>query len=246
MTARALFITGTDTNVGKTVVTAGLTASLLAMGRSVCVFKPIQTGSVDLAHPEDPEQVRKWVGDHAALALKNRFNFHPPVAPYVADTERVIKLDPIRQDLAEYRSQYDWVLVEGAGGVRVPITPPGTGISETRDLITALDIPALVVSRPNLGTINHTLMSVESLQAKGVRVLGVVVTNHPDETREEIRDEAIASLPEVLAEFLPVPVLAWIPPLALGNITPDHLGAPFDCLVRALEASPLLAEPVRS
>lgn len=203
----SLFITGTDTGVGKTVITAALASWMCRQGKSVCVYKPVQTGSENLSEPEDPMQVTAWV-DSDRLTVHHTYNFHPPVAPYVADPDRTIEVAQIVRDFERLRGAHDLVLVEGAGGVRVPVAP---GV-EMAGLMKALNTPVLVVARPNLGTINHTLLTVEALLARGLSVAGVVVSNYPEHTD----DLAIRALPEVLREFLPVPLLALVPPVELG------------------------------
>ncbi|MBY0403601.1 MAG: dethiobiotin synthase [Cyanobacteria bacterium] len=219
-TNQALFITGTDTNVGKTVITAGLAAYALSQGKSVCVFKPIQTGSSSLEHPEDPEQVLHWVDDKS-LTIANSYNFFPPATPYVADEGRTIQIEKILNDFESLRAKHDLILVEGAGGVRVPVSYyKSRGMDqkmemhqiEMIDIIKKLDLPTIVVSRPNLGTINHTLMTVDCLTQRNIEVSGLVLSNFPVETD----DIAIQTLPEVFDVFLPdVKILGKIPPIDL-------------------------------
>lgn len=209
--AHCFFVTGTDTGVGKTVVTAGLAAAAAKKGLSVCVYKPIQTGSPSLEVAEDPQQVQAWLGD-GVVSVHHTYNFLIPVAPYVADPQQTIRLDKIVEDFRLLQARYDVVLVEGAGGVRVPIAPQ----IDTRHLIQALGLATLLVARPNLGTINHTLLSVESLQQAGIQVQGVIISNMPEgEALATCQDVAIQTLQDVFKAFLPVPLVGTVPPLTL-------------------------------
>jgi dethiobiotin synthetase len=208
---QGFFVTGTDTGVGKTVVTAGLAAAAARQGLSVCVYKPIQTGSPTLDVAEDPQQIQTWLGE-GVVSVTHSYNFLIPVAPYVADPQRTIRLEKIVEDFRSLQARYDVVLVEGAGGVRVPIAPQ----IDTRHLIQALGLPTLLVARPNLGTINHTLLSVESLQQAGIQVQGVIVSNMPEgEALAASQDVAVQTLQDVFKAFLPVSLLGTVPPLAL-------------------------------
>ncbi|MDX2085899.1 MAG: dethiobiotin synthase [Candidatus Melainabacteria bacterium] len=208
--AGGLFVTGTDTDVGKTVVTSLLAALALAKGRNVCVYKPVQTG-VSSPAESDPALAQQWLG--APLATHCSYCFGPAVTPQVADPEQTIALPHLQADLQDLRQRYDCLVVEGAGGVMVPVAP---GLL-MRDVMLAFALPVVVVTRPNLGTINHTLLTVQALQAAGLCVLGVVVSI-PQAALDPKRscDPAVASLPSMFAQWLPVPVLAWLTPLALA------------------------------
>lgn len=197
----SLFITGTDTDVGKTVLTAGLAALLKSRDEPFCVFKPIQTGSPDAAHPEDPDQVKKLVGDNVETFCS--YCFSEPVAPYAADVGRTIQPRKILQDFKTLQAQHTTVLVEGAGGVRVPIARR----FDMLDLVRMLQLPVVVVARPHLGTINHTLLTVETLLRQRLEVKGVVISGwNPDDP-----DPSVKTLLDTLENFLPVPVLGVVP-----------------------------------
>ncbi|MBK8189102.1 MAG: dethiobiotin synthase [Vampirovibrionales bacterium] len=211
--ASALFITGTGTDVGKTLVTALLAAFAQSQGRSVCVYKPFQTGAASDADT-DPATINRWLAQPVETRIGYRFA--PPVAPFVADDRHEIRLETVLERVAALRARFDLTLVEGAGGVRVPLAPS----LELIDVMAALDLPTLVVARPDLGTINHTLLTLEALQTRKIPVRGVVVSRFEADSP----DQAIAALPRVWDAFLPVPVLAWIPSLDLtpGALTGEH------------------------
>lgn len=204
----SLFITGTGTGVGKTVLTAGLAALLKARGESFCVYKPIQTGSPDSTRPEDPEQVKQWVGPDVETFCS--YCFPDPVAPYAADLERTIQPRKILHDFKDLQKTHRVVLVEGAGGVRVPVAPH----VEMIDLIRMLQIPVVVVASAGLGTMNHTLLTVDALLAQRIEVKGVVISGYQPETPD---DPSVGSLLQTLEPFLAVPILGTLPKLPVAE-----------------------------
>jgi dethiobiotin synthetase len=223
----SLFITGTDTGVGKTVVTAQLASCLLAKRLSVCVIKPVQTGISEEAPelPSDPAQIQHWLftrdeelPEKAVFDAFCVYQFGPPAAPAAADPTGSICLDVILQAYKKVCARYDWVLVEGAGGLRVPIVEDKDGSwIDTLDLIKKLSLPTLLVSRPMLGTINHTRLSVDALTSAALPIAGVVVSGYPDTTD----DVAMATLPDILRRYLfsaasSLPFLIYTPSVALA------------------------------
>ncbi len=211
----SLFIAGTDTDVGKTRVTAVLAAVAQAQGKSVCVYKPIQTGSPAPEIVSDLEMLNYLL--ETPVETANSYNMIPPVAPFVATA--VMETDPIDLDVIEFRlkalqGQYDVVLVEGLGGVRVPLAE---GV-ELTDLILRLNLPVLLVARPGLGSINHTLLTVEALQQREIEIRGVAISKMPPETD----DLAIESLPWVFENFLEVSYLYALPELDDAKLNAEH------------------------
>jgi dethiobiotin synthetase len=198
----SLFITGTGTNVGKTVLTAGLAALLHARGESFCVYKPIQTGSPDPARPEDLVQIQDWVG--AEVPGHCSYCLPMPAAPYAADPERTIDPQRLWRDFQQLKQEYQTVLVEGAGGVRVPVAPR----FEMLDLIRLFQLPTVVVAGPSLGTINQILLTLEALEHRQLAVKGVVISGMPP---PPLQDPAVATLLQTLASFLKVPLKGTLP-----------------------------------
>ncbi len=225
----SLFITGTGTNVGKTVVTAGLASCLHHAGKTVCVYKPVQTGSPNPESPEDPTSIKQWAGTDIPSFCS--YVFPEPVAPYAADHERLINPKQFLADFQRLQSQYQHVLVEGAGGVRVPVAPG----FEMIDLIRMLQLPTLIVTAPQLGTINHTLLTVESLQHRQINVKGVILSGMPKPSP----DPAIQSLISTLEPFLSVPLLATLPVFELspGCFAQEKNLAVFEELAGLLETN---------
>jgi dethiobiotin synthetase len=175
MTHRGLFVTGTDTGVGKTVVTCGLARALRAAGRDVGVLKPCETG-VGPKGPEDAAALRRAAGVEDTIEEICPQPFALPAAPSVAaEVEgRAVDLERIRLASKVLAARHEILLVEGAGGWLVPLAP-GFAMA---DLAAELCYPVLVVARASLGTINHTLLTVEAIERRGLALAGVVV-NHP-------------------------------------------------------------------
>jgi dethiobiotin synthetase len=167
---RGYFVTATDTAVGKTVVMAGLAASLRARGLDVAVFKPVQSGAL----ADDP------AGDTALLGADCVYSFAAPLAPLVAARAEgeTIELEPILARARKLASEHEILLVEGAGGLLVPLAP---GL-DVAGLAAVLGFPLIVVARAGLGTVNHTLLTIEAARARGLDVAGFVLNGESDES----------------------------------------------------------------
>ena len=170
MNARGYFVTATDTGVGKTVVTAGLAAAFRARGHDVAVFKPVQSGAL----AADPS------GDAALLGADCVYAFSAPLAPLVAARAEgsTIALEPLVKRAEELAREHEFLLVEGAGGLLVPLAD---GL-DLADLAAALGLPLVVVARAGLGTVNHTLLTIEAARARGLELAGVVLNGKSDES----------------------------------------------------------------
>ena len=173
---KGIFVTGTDTGVGKTVVTAAIAWNLTQAGKRVALMKPIQTGTI-VSGPTDIEFVQKVLGADYSLDVSCPYMFSDPVAPLVASMlvgER-IDIKKIKDSYSRLSSDNDFVIVEGAGGLLVPILEDYF----MSDLALELDLPVLIVTRPNLGTLNHTFLTLESAKKRGLDVAGIVISNFP-------------------------------------------------------------------
>lgn len=172
---KGLFVTGTDTGVGKTFVSCALIRTARASGHSVFAFKPIETGCCSGGPGEDQIALAEASNDVA----RGTYRLLQPAAPWVAaQAEQVeIDLDRIRAEIAVGHQGVARVLVEAAGGWRVPITRTG----DTSDLARSCGLPILVVARAGLGTINHTLLTVEAIQRDELEICGVVLSTRPGE-----------------------------------------------------------------
>jgi dethiobiotin synthetase len=170
---RGFFVTGPDTGVGKTVVTAGLARALRAQERTVAVFKPVQSGAL----ADDPE------GDAALLEADNVYAFEAPLAPLVAARRdgATIELEPILRRADRLVAVHDIVLVEGAGGLLVPLA----GNLLVADLARALGLPLVIVARAGLGTVNHILLTIEAARARDLAVAAVVLNGEADTSTQD-------------------------------------------------------------
>ena len=232
---RGLFVTGTDTGVGKTVVTAALAVALTERSLEVGVMKPVESGCKrvnGVLEPEDALFLRRAAACDAPLRLVNPYAFEHPLAPALAaELEGVsVQIEVIQNAYACLAATNDVVLVEGAGGLLAPLLGDLTML----DLAKALDLPVLVVGRNVLGTINHTALTVMAARAAGLSVVGVVLNNTALQ-----RDEATASNPDSLRRWSGTAYLgefAFMPSLdfeILGAAAEDMID--LDRLLKRLE-----------
>ncbi len=198
-----IFISGTDTGVGKTVITAALAWSLKQAGKRVAVMKPVQTGT-ELPGLTDIEFVEKVLGTNHPLDDVCPYRFPKPLAPLVASglSGETIDIERIRGAYNKLRSAHDVVIVEGAGGLLVPILENYL----MSDLASDLGLSLLLVTRPGLGTLNHTLLSIESARARGLDLLGIVINNFPQDP-----DIAERTNPRLISRMTGLPILGLYP-----------------------------------
>lgn len=201
---RGLFVTGTDTGAGKTVVAAAVVAALRSRGEAVRALKPIITG---LAEPPDSS----WPHDHEVLAQVcgcrpqdlTVAEYGPPVSPHLAAELSGRELDPfaLLQEIQARAGDDEILVVEGAGGLLVPLA----GSYDMRALARDLELGVLIVARPGLGTINHTLLTLEAARSAGLDVRGVVMTPWPTAptVMEESNRRTIGDLGDIEVALLP-------------------------------------------
>jgi dethiobiotin synthase len=201
------FITGTDTNVGKTVLSALLCAAL-----DGCYWKPIQTGARE---GTDRDQVMAWTGISPERALPEAYLFDDPVSPHLAARRAGKRID-LQQIVQPPVNGISTLIVEGAGGVLVPVNEDET----MADLMRHLGLPVILATRTTLGTINHTLLSLEELRSSRLTIHGVVMLGEPDHENQE-----------AIEHYGRVPVLGIVPPLSEINAQTlrSVFTACFDC-----------------
>ncbi|TKB75433.1 MAG: dethiobiotin synthase [Nitrospira sp.] len=216
------FITGTDTGVGKTVVTAGLAHWLVARHHAVGVMKPVETGW-PTARPgrSDAARLRAACGLDAPLERVCPYRFSAPLAPYGAarQAHTTIRTSVIRRAFAALRRRYPLMLVEGAGGILVPVTKTTTMI----DLMCDLELPVLVVGQSGLGGINQALLTLETLRARRIPILALMLnrTSAARGIRSRLQEQSTVRL---LKERVGVPVLGPVRYLTrLGRSWPSGL-----------------------
>jgi dethiobiotin synthetase len=218
---RGVFVTGTDTEVGKSVVAASICAALVARGERVAAFKPVVTGLDEPPGPfgRDHELLASAAGSGQAAYDVAPYRFGPPVSPHLAAELAGVTIEPA--ELVRAARAHELLVCEGVGGLLVPITPGYL----VRDLAVDLALPLVIAARPGLGTINHTLLTVEAARAGGLSVAAVVMTPWPAEptpmersnrtTVERLGDVPVCGLPHTSAEQLAetaasLPVSDWL------------------------------------
>lgn len=186
-----VFVTGTSTDIGKTFICSLIVAAAMISKINIHYFKPIQTGD-----DSDCETVKKFTGLTETNIIHPVFKLKAPLSPYDAAQIENITIDP-QKIINEYKKiKHVFHILEGAGGLLVPITKNFL----IRDLIKELNLPLIIVATTKLGTINHTLLTIEAAFAKNLNVLGIVLNGEYNE-----------ALIHTLNEFSSLPILATVP-----------------------------------
>jgi dethiobiotin synthetase len=195
-------VTGTGTEVGKTVVAAVVARTLAASGASVAVFKPAVTGLEDRGEP-DHALLRRAAGSEQSDDEIAPYRYGPAMSPHLAAELAGGRIEPARLLTAARAAVAgaDTLVCEGVGGLLVPLSPRYL----VRDLAVDLALPLVIAAPPGLGTINHTLLTIEAARAAGLWVLAIVLTPWPAEPSpiEESNLETVAALGKVRVETLP-------------------------------------------
>lgn len=214
-----LFITGTDTGVGKTWIAAALAAALRGRGRSVGVWKPVQSGCMLGDTEADSYVLRRVSGVDDAESAICPLSFEAPLTPMLAARleGKSIDLDDLVAAGRLLFEKYESVFVEGAGGLAVPLTERHLVV----DLAAHLQLPLLIVARPGLGTINHSLLTVDYARRHGLTVAGIIFNGYKQELPPEFSSvaeiaaagdyESEPSNPYLVASYGNVPVLGTVP-----------------------------------
>ena len=201
---KGIFITGTDTGVGKTFLAAALLRIMREKGLTVCPMKPVETGCISRRGkliPADAMELIEAARVNEEPDRINPYRLKNPLAPAIAAEIEGVRIHR-REILSAYRRlsrKYELIIVEGAGGIMVPVYKKYLFL----DLIRDLNIPVIVVARPGLGTVNHTLMTIAAARGNGLEVLGVVI-NASMKTRKGLPEKTNPGLIEQLGG---VPVL---------------------------------------
>ena len=221
-----LIITGTDTEVGKTVVAGAIGNWFRRLGFRVAVSKPVATGCPQRREglvSEDAEFLAHFADACFPLDVICPQCYAEPLAPAVAAQRsgRPLDWEAIDRSLAHMTAQSDVLIVEGVGGLMVPMDERHT----FRDVAQWLKLPAVVVARPGLGTINHTLLTVNALRQARIPLAGVVINRYPAENAS-IAEE---TNPKAIEKWGKVPVLCVVPDEKLGGLTlPQGIVAAID------------------
>jgi len=219
---QGLFITGTDTGVGKSLVTGGIAYLLRQQGLKVGVFKPIASGCRHEREglvSDDTEFLAYCAGAEYPLHVITPVTYSTPAAPVTCAAIEGYSVD-YEAIATAYRylcEQCDIVLVEGIGGALVPITETETIL----DLAVEFDLPTVIVARPNLGTINHSLLTVQAVRNAGLPVAGLVICGYNVETADIPEETG----PDVICDFGDTTLLSIIPYDEDSNIEEGRLGS---------------------
>lgn len=203
-----IFITATDTGVGKTFVSAGLASALKKRGINTGVMKPVHTGCRSrngALIPEDTRYLMKAASVDDPIELVTPYMFREPVAPSVAaeKTNTVIDVGKINKSYKALCRRHEYMIVEGIGGIMVPIKK-GTYVA---DIIIKLGLPAIIITRPDLGTINHTLLTIDYMKNKNIHIKGIVI-NHTHKGRKTLAEKTCL---ETIEKHSGLPVIGVIP-----------------------------------
>lgn len=208
MGCRGYFVTGTDTDCGKTEITLGLMRRLQSSGYSVLGMKPVASGAEQTAdglRNADALRIQQQASVCVDYELVNPYAFAPPIAPHLAAAQVGVEIDLGRIEACyrELARQADYVLVEGVGGWRVPLSPRFA----VSDLAVTLNLPVILVVGLRLGCINHGLLSAEAIEMAGAELAGWVANLSAPSMREPRANLA------TLQQRIPAPLLGFIPHL---------------------------------
>jgi len=204
--AKGIFVTATDTGAGKTVVSAGIAMALKERGVRVGVMKPVATGCVGDGRLVSHDAVFLFeASENEYPSLINPVRFRNPVAPSIASIyeQREVSINAIHDAFAKLQKHYDFIIVEGIGGLLVPLKSDYL----VANMIREMALPLVIVSHVNLGAINHTLLTVDSALIRGFDVRGIIFNRAP------LVNYSLAELtnPRVIHELTGIPVLGTLP-----------------------------------
>lgn len=233
---KTVFITGTDTGVGKSIFSSYLALKLSSEGKKVAISKPIQTGT-----PKDTDFLKELTGNK--IPIFNTYSFLLGAAPSVASEieDKIADVGKIISDIRILEKEFDCVIVEGIGGIAVPIKAEERGTKQetgqidqknhaascfmlhasahylVADLIKDLNYPVIIIARPSLGTINHTILSIEFAKQKGLNVLGFVVSGYDFNSSNPV----IKTAPDEISKITKTKCLMKFP--LIKNFSTDFL-----------------------
>jgi len=205
---KGIFITSTDTGVGKTFVAVSLLMAMKEMGLHVCPMKPVETGcriKDGKLIPQDAINLINASGINEPINVINPYRFKHPLAPSVAAELEGVSIRK-RKILTAYNyllNKYNITIVEGAGGIMVPVYKKYLIL----DLVKDLNTPLIIVSRPSIGTINHTLLTIEAARSRGIDIIGVII-NYSSKTKKGLSEK---TNPEIIERLGRVSVLGVVP-----------------------------------
>jgi dethiobiotin synthetase len=204
--AKGIFIVGTDTDVGKTIVTAGLMHVLRSNGYNATYFKAALSGAFEIGNeliPGDTDLVSKVSNLEEIYDNITPYVYKTPVSPHLAAKleNRPMDLKVIREKYDHLKKKYDFIIAEGSGGIVCPLMDDERGLYTLENLIKDLNMSVIIVARAGLGTINHTVLTVKYIEALGINIKGIIINNYIENV---LCDDNI----KVIEKLTKVPVLA--------------------------------------
>jgi dethiobiotin synthetase len=214
--AKGIFVVGTDTDVGKTIVTAGLLHVLRSKGHRATYFKGALSGAIeegDKLIPGDTDLVSKVSGLKEPYENITPYIFKTAISPHLASKieDNPIDLNIIKAKYEELKEKYDFIIAEGSGGIICPLINSDEEIYTLGDLIKDLNMSTVVVARGGVGTINHSVLTVKYMDTIGIKVKGIIINNYEDNyiTKDNIK---------VIEKLTGVPVVGKFKTIDKSNI----------------------------
>ena len=198
------FITGVDTDIGKTFVTRGLALSFEKLGKKVGVFKPLQSSAIKTANGYIAPDLKAVKDLSSSINTECSYLFEGDISPALAARLAGVKIDieKIKTDFESFKEKNEITLVEGAGGILAPATDD----MPCADLIKALNLPIIIVTAPFLGRLNHTLLTIFYAKNNGISIKGVIINKVPNESS----DLATKNFVDELKRYTDVEILGEI------------------------------------
>lgn len=209
----AIFIAGTDTNVGKTFITAGLNYCFQKANYKCCSYKPIQSGGIEKNNSlisEDIEFIKKIIITDEPYEKMNSYCLKEEVSPHLAaELENIqINKERILDNFFYLKEKYQYTLVEGAGGLIVPLIRNKYYIYH---LIKDLNLPVLLVTRAGVGTINHTSLTCEFAKYNGINIKGIIINGYTNNSYE--KDNI-----DIMGQYTGIPIVTVMPKIKTDNL----------------------------
>lgn len=213
----SVFVTGTDTDVGKTRISVALIELLQRQGKRVAAMKPIASGcelTIDGLRNDDAMKLSQQANVELPYELINPYAFEPAIAPHIAaeQVDIAIELALIKQNFDLIQQQSDAVVVEGAGGWLVPLNP----LQTMADLAISLDLPVILVVDIRLGCINHALLTIQAIESTGLKLQGWIANNFGQNPQS-------IEIVETLTQRVWAPCLGYVPRLEANESAADYL-----------------------
>ncbi|MBZ9686633.1 dethiobiotin synthase [Clostridium estertheticum] len=181
--AKGVFIVGTDTDVGKTVVTAGIMHVMRSNGYNAAYFKAALSGAIEVGNeliPGDAKLACEVSNLEEAYVNITPYVYKAAVSPHLAAKieKKTIDLDVVRERYNYLKEKYDYIIAEGSGGIICPLIDDKRGLYALENLIVDLNMSVIIVARAGVGTINHTVLTVKYIESIGIKIKGIIINNY--------------------------------------------------------------------